>query len=189
MRHLDRALDGSDGAVAGASRTTFTLVSVDDILFEGLALSGRTFLFGHVSHVLIPEVVDGGQNGVRGGLTQTAEGGVFDDLAEVLQQGEVFHGAVTLGNAAKDFAQALVTDTARGALTAGFLHGEVEVELGDGDHAGGLVHDDHTAGAHHGAGSHEVVVVDRGVEELLGQAAAGRTAGLHGFEPRSNRRC
>ena len=54
--------------------------------------------------------------------------------------------------------------------------------MGDVDGAVILVHDDGAAGAHHGATGNEGVIVDRGVEVLFGQAAAGRTAGLDGFE-------
>ena len=78
MRHFHCTIDGTDRTVAGTSRTTFTLVRIDDILFQGLALAGRTFLVNHVCHILIPEVVDGGQHRVRGSLAETAERRVFD---------------------------------------------------------------------------------------------------------------
>ena len=74
------------------------------------------------------------------------------------------------------------TDTARCALTAGFVHGEFEEELGKVHHTGVFVHDDQTAGAHHGACLDEVVVVDRGIDEGSRETSAGRTAGLGSLE-------
>ena len=71
---------------------------------------------------------------------------------------------------------------AGGALAAGLVDGEVEEELGHVDHAGVLVHDDEAAGAHHGADGDEVVVIDLGIDEARGDAAAGRTAGLGSLE-------
>ncbi len=68
------------------------------------------------------------------------------------------------------------------ALAARLGLGEVDEEARQVDHAGGLVHDDHAAGAHDGAGLHERVVVDRQVEVLAAQTAAGRAAHLHRLE-------
>ena len=84
---------------------------------------------------------------------------------------EVVHGAVAFRDLGEDFKHTFVTDTAGRALAAALLAGELEVELGDGHHAGGLVHDHHTARAHHGAGSGEAFIVDSGVEVFLRQAA------------------
>ena len=73
-------------------------------------------------------------------------------------------------------------DAAGHALAAALLGGELEEELGEVDHAGAVVHDDHAAGAHHGAGGDQALEVDRRVEQVGGQAAAGRAAELHGLE-------
>ena len=120
---------------------------------QGLALPGRALVVADVGHVLVVEVVERGQHGVRGSLSQSAEGGVLDDLAQVLQRVEVFHRALALGDFVENLVQPLVTHPARRAFPAGFLHREVEVELGHGYHTVVLVHDNHTAGTHHGAGS------------------------------------
>ena len=53
---------------------------------------------------------------------------------------------------------------------------------GDVDHAGVVVEHDHAAGAHDRAGRGEALVVDRRVEELVAEAAAGGSAGLHRLE-------
>ncbi len=174
--------DSLDGATLGALSAADALLAVDDVAHELLADAGAALLVDDVLHILIPEVVEGAEYGVRRGLAETAESGVLDDGSEVAEFLEVFHGAATVGNLLEDFAEALVADTAGRAFTAALLAGELEVELGDGRHARGLVHDNHTARTHHRAGSHEAVVVDSGVEVLSGEAAAGRTTGLDGLE-------
>ena len=45
-----------------------------------------------------------------------------------------------------------------------------------------LVHDDQAAGAHHGADGDQVVIVDGGIDQLSGDAAAGGAAGLGSLE-------
>ena len=45
-----------------------------------------------------------------------------------------------------------------------------------------LVHDDQAAGAHHGADGDQVVVVDRDIDLLSRDTAAGRAAGLGRLE-------
>ena len=76
----------------------------------------------------------------------------------------------------------LGTDTAGRALTAGLVDGELEEELREIDHAGVLVHDDKSAGAHHGADGDQVIVVDRSIDEGSGDTSAGRSAGLSRLE-------
>ena len=83
---------------------------------------------------------------------------------------------------AQHFIQALGTDTAGGALAAAFVHGEFEEELGDIDHAVILVHDDESARTHHGADGDEVIVIDRRIDEVRGDAAARRAARLRRLE-------
>ncbi len=73
-------------------------------------------------------------------------------------------------------------DPAGDALAARLLAAEVHEVLGDVDHAGGVVHDDHAARAHERAHGGERLVVDRHVEELGGDAAARRAAGLDRLE-------
>ena len=60
--------------------------------------------------------------------------------------------------------------------------GEVQEEPGHVHHAGGFVHDNQTAGSHHGAGADQGVIVNGQIKLLRGQTAAGRTAALYRFE-------
>ena len=182
MRFLAFALDGIDGAIAGAEGAADAELRVDVVGQQGFALPCRTLVVADVGDVFVIEVFQGREHGVRGGLPQSAERRVLDDVAQVAQVLQVLHGAFALGDAGEDFQEALVADAAGGAFPAGFLHDELQVEFGDRHHAVVLVHDNHAAGTHHGAGCQQVVKVNGGVEVLFGQAAAGRSAGLHGFE-------
>ena len=79
-------------------------------------------------------------------------------------------------------AQGLVeADAAGDAFAAGLGVRELDEVAGHIDHAVVFVHDHHAAGAHDGADLREAFVIDRGVEHLHGNAAAGGSAGLHGF--------
>lgn len=60
--------------------------------------------------------------------------------------------------------------------------GEFDEVAGDVHHAIVFIHHHHAARAHDGAELHEGFVVHRGIEHFLGDAAAGRTAGLHGLD-------
>ena len=174
--------DAVHRAVTGAEGAAHALFGKDLILHQVLADVGRALLLFDVRFVFFREVRHRGENRVRGGLAEGAEGAVFDDGGEFLHVFESLFGALSFGDGGEHFEQTLRADTAGRALTAGFVDDEVHVEVGDVNHAVVFVHDDRAAGAHHGAAGDESVVVDRGVEVFLGQAAAGRTAGLNGFE-------
>ena len=71
---------------------------------------------------------------------------------------------------------------ARSAFAARFFRQEGDEVAGDIHHAGLIVHDDHSARTHHGSRFRQAVEIDRHVEVGFGQAAAGRSAGLHCLE-------
>ena len=145
MSLLDLALDGSCGTCPGTGCTALAPVGIDGIDGvdpEGTALVGGTALVHDVGHVLVVEVVDGREHGVGGCLAETAESGILDDLAEVLEVVQILHRTLALGNLVENLLETLVADTAGSALSAGLVHGELEVELGHGHHAVVLVHDE-----------------------------------------------
>src|SRR5699024_136557 len=179
---LEHTADGVRGAHPRTERAPFADLRVDDVAHQVAALVRRTRLVAHVRHVLVPKVVHRGEHGIRCGLPQRAQGSVPDDAGEVPEFGQVFFGAPPFGDFFEQLQQPLIADAARGALAAGFLYGEFEVELGYGDHAVVLVHDNHAARPHHGTAGEQVVVVDGGVEVLFGKAASRRASGLYGLE-------
>ena len=139
-------------------------------------------LVADVLDVFLAEVADGGEHRVRGGLAQAAERRVLDHFAQVDQPLDVALFAPALADAVEDFQHPLGADAAGHALAARFLLDELEEEAGDVDHAAILVHDDQAAGAHDRAELGERLVVERHVEVLLGDAAAGGAADLGGLE-------
>src|SRR5262249_3711696 len=74
------------------------------------------------------------------------------------------------------------TDATGDTLSARLGHAEVHEVLGDIDHAGTLVHHDHAARSHDRSGLRQRFVIDRHIEAIGGQTAAGRPPGLHSFE-------
>jgi hypothetical protein len=74
---------------------------------------------------------------------------------------------------AEDLEHALGADAAGHALAAGFLLHELQEEAGHVHHAGVLVHHDQAARAHDRAELLQGLVVQRHVQVLLGDAAAG----------------
>ena len=133
-------------------------------------------------HILIAEISQRGQDRVRSCLAEAAECVVFDIFCEMLQTVQILQFALTFSDAVQDLVHALCADTARCTLTTGFIDCELQEEFRNVDHAVVFVHDDQTAGTHHGTDGDQVVIVNRDVIVLSRDAAAGRTAGLRRFE-------
>ena len=132
--------------------------------------------------IFVIEVIYGRQYRIRGSLSQTAQGRVFDHAAEVFQCLKIFHGSLTLRDFIQGFVQAFVADTTRCTFTAGFFHCEFKIEFGNRYHTVVFVHHDHTTGTHHGTGCQKVIEINRYIQVFLGQATAGRTSGLYRFK-------
>ncbi len=178
----DRAGDGARGAVAGAQGAALALGGVDGVVEQVLTHPGGAALVHHVGHILVPEILQGGEHRVGGRLAQGAQGGVLQVVAQLLDGVQVLQGAVAIGDLGEQVVEPLGADAAGRALAAALVHAELQEELGDVHHAVVLVHDDEAAGAHHGADGGEGLVVDGGVDETGGDAAAGGAAGLGGLE-------
>ena len=113
--------DSVSRALLGADAAADTGVHVDGVANEVLAHAGGALLVHDVSHILVAEVAQGGENGVRSRLTQAAERCGLDVVAEFLHTVQVLQLTVTGDDLVQQLKQALGTDTAGGALTAG-LH-------------------------------------------------------------------
>ena len=151
-------------------------------MHEILADARRAALFDDVCFVLVAEILERRQDRVRRRLTERAHCVRLDVVAELFHLIEILERAVAGRDLVEHFEKASRTDTARRALAAALVDREVEEEARDVDHAGRVVHDDHTAGAHHSADLDQVVIIDRQIEILRRDAAAGRTAGLNGLK-------
>ena len=100
----------------------------------------RTTFFLDVRFIFIAEIAQGGQNGVRGGLSESAQRVFFDVVAESLEPVEVLRLSVAGGDFFKNFEHTAVADTAGRALSAAFVDGELEELLDGADIAGIRVH-------------------------------------------------
>ena len=98
--------------------------------------------------VVLAEVAQRGLHRLAGALTQTAERGMGDRVGEILEKLDILFASLVADDALESFQHALRTLAAGDALAAGFLLREFHEEAGDLRHAGVLVHDDETAGAH-----------------------------------------
>ena len=176
------ARDAADRAIPGAERALLALLWVDPVLHELLANMGRALLLGDVGLIFFGEVVHGRENRVSSGLAKGAEGADFDDLGQGFHFGQGVEGATTFDDFGKHLVETLGADTAWRALAAALVADKRHIEVSHIDSAVIFVHNDRAAGTHHGSTGNEGVIVDRGIEVFLGQAAAGRTAGLDGFE-------
>ena len=182
MRFFDLARDCTCGALACAQRAAAALVRLNLIMHEVLADAGRAAFFDDVCFILVTEILQRGQNRVRSRLTECAHRVCLDVLAELFHLVEIFKRAVAGRDLVEHLEKASRTDAARRALAAALVDRKVEEEARNVNHTGRFIHDDHTAGTHHGADLGQVVIVDREIQELCRDAAAGRTARLNSLE-------
>ena len=179
---LDRAGDRIDGALACAERAALALLGLDDVADELRALAGGALLVLDVGHVFVHEVLQGRLDGVGRRLAEAAERSLAHRVGDRLELLDVVFDTATVGDLVEIVQKLASADAAGRALAAALIDREVEIELGDVDHAVGLVHDDQAAGTHDRADLGEVLVVDRSIEELGRNDAARRTARLGRLE-------
>ncbi len=120
-----------------------------------------------------------GEEGVRGGLTESAERRVADHPTQFVQFGQVLFPALPFGDA-RERAQRLVqAHPARRTFAAGFGPGELDEIARDVDHAVVVVHHHHAARTHDRADFAERFIINGRVKHVAGDATARRAAGLH----------
>ena len=91
---------------------------------------------------------------------------------------EILHGCFAAGDLFHDLQKTSGSDTAWCTLSAGLIDRELQEEFCNVDHTVVFVHNDQTAGTHHGADCDQVIVIDRNIIVVDGNTSAGRTAGL-----------
>ncbi|OQC00090.1 MAG: hypothetical protein BWX80_03487 [Candidatus Hydrogenedentes bacterium ADurb.Bin101] len=139
---------------------------------EGRADARRTPLLADMNIVFFTEMADGGKDRIWRRLTQAAQGGILDLLAEGDQFLHIAFLAFALADAGHDLEHALGADAAGHALAAGFILHEVQEEPGHIHHARVFIHDDEAAGTHNRAQLGKRFVIHRHVEVFAGDAAA-----------------
>ena len=174
--------NGICGAGSCAHTAANALVLGDHIAHQVLADLCRAFLVHHMGNVLIPEVGHGGNNGIGSGLTQGTQRTGLDQIADLLQLVQILQGTLALGDLGEDLQHTAGADTAGGALTAGFVADKFHIELSHIHYAVVFIHNDGTAGAHHGALCHQVIKINGFVQIFSSQRATGRTTSLNGLD-------
>src|SRR5271157_3460207 len=139
----------------------------------------------YVVLVLIAEVADGSEHGIGSRLAQRAKRRLANHAAQLIQQAHLLAGSAPVGDRI-EYAQCLVEAySAWNALAAGLRVGEFDEVAGHIDHAVVFIHDHHAAGAHDGSDLRQALVINRSIEHLDRDAAAGGAAGLHGLHAAS----
>jgi len=182
VRILNCTGNCADRTFSGAERTAFAEFGNDLIFHQVLTYVSRAGLVHNVSDIFVTEEFQCGKYGVGGCLTESAERSGFDVIAEFFELVDVFECTVAVCDLFECFEKTNGTYTAGNAFTAGFVNGKFKEEFRNVDHTVVFVHDDQTAGTHHGADLGQVIIVDGGIDEGSGDTTAGRTAGLSSFE-------
>src|SRR5574344_365139 len=181
MRHADLAGDRLHRAVLLALTAAAAQLGID-LQMASASVAVRAVLIHNVRKILVAEIFQRGEHRLARALSQTAQRRLRDSVCKLLEHIEILKRAFVGDDALQDLQHALCALAAGDALAAAFILREVHEEARRLDHAGVLVHDDETAGADDRADLLERVEVKRHIEVLLRQAAAGRTADLHGLE-------
>ena len=154
---------------------------------QTLANAGAAALRADVVLEFVAEVAQRGQHGVGRGLAETAERGVADHPAQFVEFVQVLLTAFAFGDAREGAQRLVQSDPAGHAFAAGFGAGELDEVAGDVDHAVVFVHHHHAARTHDRAELPQRFEIDRGIEHLVRNAAAGRSAGLHRLDVMAER--
>ena len=182
MRVPYRADDGVVGTGAGAQSTSTALIRINVVGEKGFTYACRTPFFFDVSFILIAEIAQGRKHRVGGSLSQATGRVFFYIIAELFQFIQILHGSLALGNLGQDLKNTFGTDTAGSTFAAGFFYGKLQEELGDINHTVCFIHNNQSAGAHHGADGNQVVIVNGNIVMLCRDTSAGRSAGLGSLE-------
>ena len=146
------------------------------------AMPGRTAMLPHMCIVLPAEMPQRAQHRVGRRDAQAAQAGRAQQPGQFFQHREIGLLSVAARHARQDLVHLHRAGAARNALAARFVPAEFHEETREIHHAGGRVHHNQAARAHHRADAPERIVVHREIEMRGGNAAARGTAGLRGFE-------
>jgi hypothetical protein len=102
--------------------------------------------------IFFRKIAHGGQNGIWRRVSEAAKGRIFDGVSHLLKKCQMLLGSPSGSDFVQNLQGSFQADAAGHALSAGFIHREVQKEPGHIHHAGACVHDDHPAGTHDGAG-------------------------------------
>ena len=159
-----------------------TLVGVDSKRGDIPTDTGRTPLVVYMRLVLLSKILQGGQDRVGSRFPEPAQRRHLNLLTQSLDLLQVLRLALPSRQPVEQGVELIYSLAAGDTLPAGLLHQELEEVLRHVDHAGAIVHHDHSAGAHHGARLRKRIEIDGKIEIVLSEASTRRAACLHGLE-------
>ena len=122
--------------------------------------------------IFLPEVADRRDNRVCSRAAESTERGFSQKLREFLEFLQISHLPLTVGDTVENVEHLRDSLSAGGTFTAGFVPQKGEKILCHVDHAGVLVHDNHTTRPHHGAMPGQFIKVHLCVHKVCGDASA-----------------
>ena len=129
------------GAIARTDHAAGTRIE-NAIVYQFFAHLRRTAFLFDVRFVLVAEMLDRRENGMRRTLSQTAQTARQNIFGQALQLFDVAFLTLARADALQDFENASRPDTTRHTLAAAFVLDEIHKEPCDIDHAGTFVHYD-----------------------------------------------
>ena len=102
------------------------------------------------------------------------QGVVLDIVSQLFQLVYILQRPVSFGDLIQDLVHPLGTHPARRTFAAGFIYREFQEKFGDIHHTRLFIHNDQTAGAHHGADGDQVVIIDGDIQMGSRNTPAGR---------------
>ena len=132
--------------------------------------------------ILILKILHGTQDRIGRGLSQTAKGSVLDRFGKIPEADHILWRPPAVGDFLQNLVEPFGPYPAGRAFAAALLHTEFEIEFSNIDHTVVFAEDNHPPGAHHRPDLFQGFIIDRGVQKLRRNTAAGRAAGLNRFE-------
>ena len=133
-------------------------------------------------NIFLSEIPQRGEYGIGSRLSKRAERAGLQMIAQLFQPVQIFHLCLSFCNLFQDFQHTPCSDPAGCAFPAGFVYCELQEKLCDIHHTGVLVHNDQTAGAHHGTDGDQIVIVYGHIQMFRRDTSAGGPAGLGRLE-------
>ena len=121
-----------------------------------------------MSLILLWEVLESRENGVRCSLSKSAETALLHGKCDLAHLSNILVCCLALGNLSKKSVKRLSSDSAWCAFSTSLIDSKIEIELGNIDDTVILIHYDHASRSHHRTDLHEGTEIDWSIEILLG---------------------
>jgi hypothetical protein len=182
MRFGTGAGDGARRANLDAALAACALF-LDYTVDDQVSANGRwTAPLYDMRKKLFTEILQGGEDRVRGGLAEAAERRPFYCPCQLLELSYIRHFPFALADPLEDIDQMPCAHSARNTLATGFGLGKAQEIFGGIHNAGVSINYNKAARPHYRTRSREVFIINRRIEELFSQTTPGRTSCLDRLE-------